>query len=287
VPLEGLGMLKDIILLGLGAAFGLGAALMALAAPLYLPSAPTWVWHWVFWSGLCLMVLMLADAGILLVMGSHFLRLPTAIFGNIGLFLTVLAVIAQTAPELPKEVIKKAVQADLSKNEGVLTPANLSTPTLPRGATIAPNGIAFLYGSNVSLNDTAFPLTILEMKGESMIVVDRDPDTKNLLITTLRVFDDRDDIIARIDRDGFWVQNTLRKKRPDEHTLIVFDHNDQQVLKIHFLNPQTVSVEGVFRHPQIKPGFLVITENEMIQMPNHIVFRGGLSQNSRVVISFR
>lgn len=173
---------------------------------------------------------------------------------------------------------------DLSKNEGVLVPSNLPTPPLPHGVTIPDDGVAALYGSNVSVN-TTFPHTILEMRGEPMIVIDRDLSTKNLVVTALKIFDDRDDVIASIDPDGFWVQNAVRKKRPDEHTLIVYDHNGQQVLKIQFLNPQVISIEGIFRSPKTKPQFIIITEKEMIIMPNRIVFRGGSSRNARAIIS--
>ncbi len=173
---------------------------------------------------------------------------------------------------------------DLTKNEGILIPANLPTPKLPQGATIPEDGVAVLYGDNVSVN-TVFPHTVLQMRGEPMIVIDRDPKTKNLPVTTLRIFDDRDDIIARLDQDGFWVQNTSRKKRPDEHTLIVYDHNDQQVLKINFINPQMISIEGVFRHPRAKPNFIVVTEKQMIMLPSTIVISGNVGRNTRVMIS--
>lgn len=57
-------MLKDLIIPGIGTFFGLGATLMALAAPLYFANAPTWVWHWLFWIGIIIMALMVIDAGI-------------------------------------------------------------------------------------------------------------------------------------------------------------------------------------------------------------------------------
>jgi hypothetical protein len=86
----------------------------------------------------------------------------------------------------------------------------------------------------------------------------------------LKVFDDRNDSIAHIDEDGFWVQNSVRKKRPDQSTLVVFDHNDTEVLRIHYLNPRAVSVEGIFRHPKISPTFWKIAEDQAVQMPYSI-----------------
>jgi hypothetical protein len=101
-----------------------------------------------------------------------------------------------------------------------------------------------------------------------MLVIDKD-DKHNLKVSILKIFDGRDDIIARIDDDGFWVQNTLRKKRPDQSTLIVYDHNDTEVLKLQYLNERMISIQGVFRHAKIKPSYLIVTPEMVIKMPNN------------------
>jgi hypothetical protein len=97
------------------------------------------------------------------------------------------------------------------------------------------------------------------MGGEEMLAIDRDPKTKNLVVSMLRVFDDRGNIIARIDTNGFWVANTSRKKRPDESTLVVFDHNDIEVLNIKFLNPSAIKILGTFRKDRYPP--IIIAES--------------------------
>jgi hypothetical protein len=100
-----MGMVKDIVLLAIGAVFGLGACLMSLAAPLYFPNAPQSVWHWFFWSGLAIMIIMIADAGMLLVYGSRFLRLGPAVVANIALMGLVASAIWQTSyPRAPAEL---------------------------------------------------------------------------------------------------------------------------------------------------------------------------------------
>jgi hypothetical protein len=96
-------MLRDIVLLGLGAVFGLGTALAAMAAPLYFPNAPSWVWHWMFWIGIALMVLMIADGAIPLLFGRA-IHLGPAALANICLFGVAIAVIWQTDIS-PKEII--------------------------------------------------------------------------------------------------------------------------------------------------------------------------------------
>ena len=105
-----------------------------------------------------------------------------------------------------------------------------------------------------------------------MLAIDRNKDDSSIIITVLRIYDDRDNIIARIDENGFWVAATVRKKRPDQSTLIVFDHSDIQILRIQFLNPQAILVEGLFRHPALRPKTMSVTKNAAILLPNHISF---------------
>lgn len=91
-------MLKEIVLVAIGAAFGLGTALAAMAAPLLFPNAPSWVWHWMFWSGIALMVLMVADGAFLLIFGRALHFGPSAL-ANFALAALAIAVIWQTMPE--------------------------------------------------------------------------------------------------------------------------------------------------------------------------------------------
>ena len=58
---------REIILLGVGGFFGLGATITAFAAPTYLPNMLPWAIYWLFWGGLALMALMVVDALLLLV----------------------------------------------------------------------------------------------------------------------------------------------------------------------------------------------------------------------------
>jgi hypothetical protein len=85
-------MLKDIIILAIGAIFGLGATMAGVAAPSYFPSTPSWVWHWLFWGGIALMGLMLID-GIWLLIQRPSLR--SAALVNCGLLLVIAGVISE------------------------------------------------------------------------------------------------------------------------------------------------------------------------------------------------
>jgi hypothetical protein len=133
-------------------------------------------------------------------------------------------------------------------NEGVLVPAHdviaPSHCSIPRGATTIHLGSDIAYVVD-------FPSTILQMHGEPIIVADMlDGD---LVLSVLRVFDDRNDIITRIDADGFWVNPTARIKKPDASTLVVYDHLDNEILRLRFMNRNAISIEGIFRSPGQAP----------------------------------
>ncbi len=150
----------------------------------------------------------------------------------------------------------------VDNNEGVLVPAHRPTPPLPPGlnaAQIPKDALKVFLGSNVAWA-TRMPHTVLTMAGEPMITIDRKKGHDELVVTVLRIFDDRNNIIARIDADGFWVENSTRKKRPDSHTLVVFDHTDTEVLRITFLNRTTISVTGIFRHASLARPVIVTPE---------------------------
>jgi hypothetical protein len=59
-------MLREIILLSIGAIFGLGATMVGLAAPSHFPNTSPLVWHWLFWGGITLMALMVVDGALIL-----------------------------------------------------------------------------------------------------------------------------------------------------------------------------------------------------------------------------
>lgn len=88
-------MVREIILLSIGAIFGLGTTMSALAAPSYFPNTAPWVWHWLFWGGVALMGLLACDVVSLIFWRP---RLLAGLLANIGLLFLVAAVIAQFSP---------------------------------------------------------------------------------------------------------------------------------------------------------------------------------------------
>jgi hypothetical protein len=134
---------------------------------------------------------------------------------------------------------------ELEKNAGVLYPGNVPRPPVSCPAPIDPSDFMVLLGDNAYLGKN-FPRTLLSLRGEEIIVADQTPEGA-LTLRALRVFDSKNEIIARIDERGFWIHPNSRKLRPDRSTLIVYDSDDRQVLNLRFLNPTTISITGLFR----------------------------------------
>lgn len=159
------------------------------------------------------------------------------------------------------------VEIALSKR---LVPGNGPTPPMPEGCDAPDNALIVWFGTNVRWSaNTDIPLKVIEMAGQPILVADRDAKTGDILIKVLRVFDDRGNSIARIDEEEFWVENSSRRKRPNPSTLIVYDHADEEVLNINYVNRNVITVKGIFRHPKLSES-LIITDDAMVQMPNDL-----------------
>jgi hypothetical protein len=144
-----------------------------------------------------------------------------------------------------------------------LVPGKLPRPRLSTTGTIPDDALVVMLGSVVAWT-TRLPHTILTMGSQPMLAIDRHMKrTDELAVIVLRVFDDRNNIIARIDEDGFWVEPSTRKKRPSPDVLVVYDHHDAEVLRVHFLNPTTLSVTGVFRFAG-RPNVVITPEAVLI-----------------------
>jgi len=129
-----------------------------------------------------------------------------------------------------------------------LRPGRLPTPQIPPhptpAFTVPANALMVFMGTNVAWS-TRMPHTILQMGGKQILRVDR--DRRGLVLRVLRIFDDSNRIIARIDEDGFWVEPYTRSKRPDRSTLVIYDRTDTEVLRVSLLNRRAVEITGVFR----------------------------------------
>src|SRR5262249_39929768 len=88
-------MLRELVLVGIGAIFGLGATMAAVAAPSHFPNTPPWVWHWLFWGGIALMALMIVNGFLIALWRPQFWP---AVLSNVGVLFLTSAAIAQFSP---------------------------------------------------------------------------------------------------------------------------------------------------------------------------------------------
>ena len=188
-------------------------------------------------------------------------RMAQLILGGLGAAM-LLTSLLWFAFDNWNSLISKSNEIDLSKNEGILYPANETTPAIPAKCAemIPKDALVIFYGDNISFTQKRFQ-NIIRLGGEVLLQIDREQSTGAIYISVLRVFDDRNDIIAKIDSDGFCVRNTSQKKRPDESTLVVYDHNDYEVLNIRLLNKNAIRLTGIFRRPRLPP--IVISSNSV------------------------
>jgi hypothetical protein len=92
-------------------------------------------------------------------------------------------------------------------------------------------------------------------------------DGEALTINRLRLFNDQE-IITILDDDNIWTNSNFRSKRPNEHELIVYDEQDNEVLHIIFMNKLAISITGVFRRPghgavKITPDYIITPRQNM------------------------
>lgn len=133
--------------------------------------------------------------------------------------------------------------------------------TLPDGSPFPDDALKIFMGSNLAFS-TQFPHTVLKMGGTRMLTIDRD-SRGNAMITLLRIFDEQGTILVRFHRGDIWWSEGVRPDKPDKSTLIVYGRADQEVLRVKYLNPQSIRIAGVFRYKNM-PAPPVIINEELI-----------------------
>ena len=93
-----------------------------------------------------------------------------------------------------------------------------------------------------------FPHTVLQVKGQSVVSIDRLEDGSVVLSVEMRDTSNR--IIARLNKNGFVVNSgyALYMLRPDKSTVIIEDQYGKEVLNARFLNRQAFRLSGVLQY---------------------------------------
>jgi hypothetical protein len=152
-------------------------------------------------------------------------------------------------------------EVQLSKT---LTSRNVETPPIPARCEAPKGAVLVFLGSNLAFA-AKMPSAIIAMGGRDMLAIDMD-EHQRLLIKTLRILDDKNEMIARIEDDEFSVAPSVRHVKPDESTFIVYDQNNVEVLRISYLNIQAVSIRGQFHGENLPP---LIIADDKAQLGDH------------------
>jgi hypothetical protein len=156
----------------------------------------------------------------------------------------------------------------------------MPTPVVPREARVPQDAWLVFLGSTIAWT-TRMPHTIVEMGPDKMLVIDKDKSGDKLVLSALKIFDDSNNAIARIDEHGVWMANSTRIKKLDASTLVVFDRGNIEVLRIAFLNPKALSITGIFRHAGVRT---VSITSEYLDIGRMRIMQGTFGENRRADI---
>lgn len=163
--------------------------------------------------------------------------------------------------QLRSDVTKiKQINQELEKRikplSGVLTPDRKPTPKTPNGVLIPHDAIALFFGNSLAYTNS-FPHTIIKIGNEPLLTINKQG---NIVTVTAKFFSEDGKIVAELKENQFHINpsNYFRMERPDDHTLIIFDHKGQESLNVHFINPAVIKLTGRFYLPKHPP--IIITE---------------------------
>ncbi|MGC2098710.1 MAG: hypothetical protein WA646_19400 [Candidatus Sulfotelmatobacter sp.] len=128
---------------------------------------------------------------------------------------------------------------------GRLLPANEPTPanSCHQGSDTS---VVVMLGNesqyNAALVDR-FPHVVFKSRSGAMLSLDRQGDS---LVVNLDIKSADGKIIARLNQDGFSInRSNYFEMKKDKSSLVVFDEYGAQVLRVRYLNPRAISIDGI------------------------------------------
>ena len=170
----------------------------------------------------------------------------------------------------------------LSQPEGVLYPATDPTP-IHRCGELKDGQIVIFTGTNVWILNS-FPFTVLRIKGEDRLVVNRDQD--GAIRLSLDIFDARDTLVMRMDKGVFEINrySLWKSHRQDWNTLQINDYQGTQVFKMRYMNKQAIMVDAVLRYPGVKETVSLDGSRLVLDSVNGITFSANCFNGMRAGI---
>jgi len=155
------------------------------------------------------------------------------------------------------EALQWIITRELLQLSGILTPDKKPTPPSPYTGDIPKNAVALYLGNSVFYTDK-FPHTVIEVGKEQAIVINKKEDK---ITISAKLFSRDGKIVAELRENKFYINpnNYFRIERPNEHTLIVYDQESNQILNVEYLNPYVIKFLGRLYFPNHMP--IIITED--------------------------
>jgi hypothetical protein len=190
-------------------------------------------------------------------MGSHLrLRwLDKALFVSVPLMIAAGATWAYTHLKWPDF----ALNADPASAEATLVPGGYP---LPPGCPVHSGELVVYWGATSTVAPKQ-SMAVLTMGRDTMLRVDRDPSGKRAIVSSLRLLDVLGHPIATIENNKMWVASGYRETRPDASTLVIYDSEDYEILRLSYLTENAISITATFRHPGMPP---VVASNRGLQI---------------------
>jgi hypothetical protein len=161
--------------------------------------------------------------------------------------------------------------------QGLLVPDDEPDPPGPAPCPVLPSGALKVFlGKSVAWS-LADEVTILRIKGIDVLSLTRTP---NGMAIQAKTFSEDGRLVAEIVDNRFYINpdNFFLMKKPDAHSLVVYDKQGRKVLNLRYLNPHSVTILGIFQVLGSLP--VVITADAFLaegsQMTNSCIGGGRL-----------
>ncbi len=129
--------------------------------------------------------------------------------------------------------------------EGLLIPANEPDPPNPCWHMTIPNEALKMFLGNTNLVWTTGTQAVVLRFGKQEVLSIRRTD-KGAAVSA-KVFSEDGKVVAQIVDNQFYINpNNFFRKAGDKHSLVVYDLEAQEVLRVRYLNTLSFKVTGVF-----------------------------------------
>jgi hypothetical protein len=158
----------------------------------------------------------------------------------------------------------------------------------PRNGTLSPakydkrcraDAFSIIGGKNY-FSVTKWPYTMVYLDGRPILTFRK--DHSKILLDRLHLFDDRHNVIVHVEDNTFSILGDYTRiaSGSGRTTLVIFDHNDVQALKLTYASQCVMRIEGIFRNE--KSG--VTIGDEYMELSNGVRFSGTYWQNASIIM---